>query len=105
MRKKTLISISAGILLVLIIFANTNNNYQKKEKEMSNKSLAIYIQNETGKYERSTSIPGKSSGYSFNTTMSVCDGSATVSWDNDAWGLELDNINRADTKCYLYFDK
>lgn len=104
MKNKILLSI--GILLVLAVFANTNNKkYIDKSIETNSKSLAVYLQNDTGAYNKSTSIPLKNSGYSFNNSLSVCDGSTTISWDNELWGLELDNISRENTKCYLYFDK
>ena len=104
--KRKRLYISIGILIVLAIFANTNNKkYINQSIETNSKSLAVYLQNDTGAYNKSTSIPLKNSGYSFNNSLSVCDGSTTISWDNELWGLELDNINRAETKCYLYFDK
>ena len=41
----------------------------------------------------------------FNTNMSICNGNTVVGWDNEEWGLELSNIDRGNTECFLYFDK
>ena len=100
--KRKVLYISILILLVIGIILNINKKvYQEKD----NKGLAIYLMNDDGKYIKSTNIPLKESGYNFNSKYSVCDGSTSILWDNELWGLELDNINRANTKCYLYFDK
>ena len=101
--KKKVIYISILMILMLVLILNNKN--ETKVYEDSNKTLGVYIQNEEGKYIKSSSIPSKESGYTFNDSNSGCDGSASVLWDNEVWGLELDNINRSDTKCYLYFDK
>ena len=103
MKKKLYISIS--ILLVLtFLYVNTNDNKYIDKKE-DNRSLAVYVENDNGKYSKSTSIPLKDSGYTFNNSLSVCDGNTSILWDNELWGLELDNIDRENTKCHLYFDK
>ena len=100
--KKLYISIS--ILLVLTLLCVNTNNKKYKDKEDS-RSLAVYLENDSGKYSKSTSIPLKDSGYTFNNDLSICDGNTSILWDNELWGLELDNIDRENTKCHLYFDK
>lgn len=102
MKKKLYISIS--ILLVLTLLCVNTNNKKYKDKE-DNRSLAVYLENDNGKYSKSTSIPLKDSGYAFNNDLSICDGNTSILWDNELWGLELDNIDRENTKCHLYFDK
>ena len=104
MKKKVLLSIMVLVVLAFTV-STTNKKYINKDVETTGNSLAVYIKDNNGNYTKSTNIPIKNSGYTFNSSLSICDGSSIISWDNDAWGLELDNINRLDTKCYLYFDK
>jgi hypothetical protein len=111
MKRKTII---IGIAILLAITVNFSINYSSKDKiylnkniikETNNKALAVYIENDNGKYDKSDSIPIRNSGYTFNASKSVCNGSANLSWNDEEWGLELENIDRENTKCYLYFDK
>ena len=67
--------------------------------------MAVYIKNDDGNYIKGDNIPSKDSGYTFNTNMSVCNGNTVIGWDNEEWGLELSNIDRGNTECFLYFDK
>ncbi len=104
--KKKIVYISIGIFLVLTLMVNTKNKkYINNNKESNNKSLAIYIEDTNGNYNKSTSFPIKDSGYTLNSERSVCSGNTSISWDNESWGLELGNIDRENTMCYLYFDK
>jgi len=84
---------------------NGSESYYKLLERLSDRLNDYTIKDDNGNYTKSTNIPIKNSGYTFNSSLRICDGSSIISWDNDAWGLELDNINRLDTKCYLYFDK
>lgn len=104
--KKKILYISISILIVLVSANTINKKYIKENnKEVNNKSLAVYIENDNGEFNKTNSIPLKDSGYTLNTSKSVCEGNTNLSWNNDVWGLELSNIDRENTKCYLYFDK
>ena len=102
--KKRIIYLS-GLILVSGLFIS----YISKDKEYNNtsdnKTLAVYIKNDDGNYIKGDNIPSKDSGYTFNTNMSVCNGNTVIGWDNEEWGLELSNIDRGNTECFLYFDK
>ena len=102
--KKRIICLS-GLVLVSGLFIS----YFSKDKEYNNtydnKALAVYIKNDEGNYVKGDNIPGRDDGFTFNSSMSLCNGSAVVGWDNEEWGLELSNIDRENTECFLYFDK
>ncbi len=109
MKKKVLyICIFVFIVLGIVLKLNSNSNVyidKSNVEETNNRSLAVYLENDNGKYDKSDSFPIKNSGYTFNASKSVCNGSANLSWNDEEWGLELENIDRENTKCYLYFDK
>ncbi len=110
--KKKIICISLLFILIISGMILLNNKESKKDnlyinsKELSNnQSLAIFIEKDNGGYEKTTSIPTKDSGYTLHTGKSICEGNATLSWNKEKWGLEIDNVNKREIKCYLYFAK
>ncbi len=110
--KKKIICISLLFILIISGMILLNNKESKKDnlyinsKELNNnQSLAVFIEKDDGKYERTTSIPTKDSGYTLHTGKSMCEGDATLSWNKEKWGLEIDNVNKREIKCYLYFAK
>ena len=110
--KKKIICISLLFILIISGMILLNNTESKKDnlyinsKELSNnQSLAIFIEKDNGGYEKTTSIPTKDSGYTLHTGKSICEGNATLSWNKEKWGLEIDNVNKREIKCYLYFAK
>ena len=68
--------------------------------------MALYI-NDDGGYKKSESIP--TSGYKLNTEKSYCsiddkkDTSIALEYSNGK--INVKNLTKKDTKCYLYFDK
>ena len=71
------------------------------EEELNNEntSLAFYIEQETGNYEESSSLP--STGYTLDTEKSICTNNTTPVWSDNK--LYLDNLQNRGTSCYLYF--
>ena len=102
--KKKIICLSG-----LVLVSGLCISYLSKDKEYNNtsdnKALAVYIKNDEGNYIKGDNIPGRDDGFTFNSNMSLCNGSTVVGWDNEEWGLELSNIDRENTECFLYFDK
>lgn len=102
--KKRIICLS-GLVLVSGLFISYFSKDKEYNNTFDNDAMAVYIKNDNGKYDKSDSIPIRNSGYTFNASKSVCNGSTVVGWDNEEWGLELSNIDRENTECFLYFDK
>ncbi len=65
-------------------------------------SLAVYLENEDGEYESSSTIPLKDDGYVFSNA--VCENDVEVKWNEEAWSIIAPN-NVATFRCNLYFDK
>ncbi len=106
--KRKIIYISIPILLVIGLTLKVNTKektYLNKEAIENNKSIAVYIEQEEGTYNKTTSIPNKEDNYVLNTNKSVCNGNTNIGWNKEEWGIELNNIDREETRCYLYFDK
>ena len=102
--KKKIICLSG-----LVLVSGLCISYLSKDKEYNNTSdngaMAVYIKNDEGNYVKGDNIPGRDDGFTFNSNMSLCNGSTIIGWDNEEWGLELSNIDRENTECFLYFDK
>ena len=65
--------------------------------------IAAYIEQEDGTYEEVSDIPQE--GYTINTEKSVCSNGAIPSWDLSNTRLNIDNLTKSGTSCYLYFDE
>ena len=105
-RKIIYLSIATLLVIGLTLKINTKEKtYLNKEAIENNKSIAVYIEQEEGTYNKTTSIPNKEDNYVLNTNKSVCNGNTNIGWNKEEWGIELNNIDREETKCYLYFDK
>ena len=100
-----------GVPCALAIVAGIYFAYSKfsvsKEEEVVRTTVGDFIQGDmvVGAYidgEYSNTIPGKNDGYVVKSVS--CDNNATVSWDNDAWGIVLTNLTKR-TKCNVYFNK
>ena len=103
MNKKLLV-LFLGILIfcgLLIYFYDKNEIEILSDNINYNTKLAVYIQNENGNYNISSSIPLKGSGYKFS--QAVCKNNVVAEWDNDNWSLIVPNSNSS-FKCNLYFD-
>ena len=100
-----------GIPCILVLLIGIYFAYSKfsvfKEEEVVRTTVGDFISGDDviGAYidgEYSKSIPGKNDGYVVDKI--VCDTDATVSWDNDSWGIVLTNLTKR-TKCNVYFKK
>ena len=95
------------ILLALIKLPSKNNEIYIEDKEIENvtNKLAIYVENESGAFVSSSSIPNKGTGYFLDENQSMCDGQATIKWNNSSWSAQIANISKDNINCYLYFRK
>ena len=102
MKKIGLVILGLGVLLIGIINFNKEEKKVLVEEEInnSNTSLVFMLQDKEGNYNKSEELP--SSGYSFNTSKSVCSNNTTPTWEDNK--LYLNNLSKNGTSCYLYFD-
>ena len=102
MKKIGLVILGLGVLLIGIISFSKEEKKVLVEEEInnSNTSLVFMLQDKEGNYNKSEELP--SSGYSFNTSKSVCSNNTTPTWEDNK--LYLNNLNKNGTSCYLYFD-
>ena len=99
-----------GIPCLLVLLIGIYFAYSKfsvfKEEEVVRTTVGDFISGDivVGAYidgEYSKSIPGKNDGYIVDKI--VCDNDASVSWNNDSWGIVLTNLTKR-TKCNVYFE-
>ena len=102
MKKIGLVILGIGVLLIGIISFSKEEKKVLVEEEInnSNTSLVFMLQDKEGNYNKSEELP--SSGYSFNTSKSVCSNNTTPTWEDNK--LYLNNLSKNGTSCYLYFD-
>ena len=110
------------VLLITIIVSNTFAKYRVTDSvpiinsEINYKvpdlnMVSLYVANEDGSYVEADTIP--SSGYSLNTEQSYCgisnngeivkDDTVSIVYENGS--INVNNITKKGTKCYLYFDE
>ena len=91
MKKRSFGLIIIFVLLISVfIYLNNKNKYLP-----TNDIIGVYVNNELNE-----EIPSKGSAI---FQKAVCDDTSTkVTWDNDAWGLLISNLNKK-VKCNLYF--
>ena len=83
------------ILIVLLSILSTFLVFKINKKTMlDEENLAVYVNNELV-----STIPKKGEAIYIK---SVCDNDVNVSWNNDSWGLLINNLKQK-TKCNLYF--
>ena len=88
--------------IALLYDSNKKEVLLNKEEITNNKSIAIYIKQEDGNYEKTNTIP--ESGYILNEEKSVCSNNSKPSWNINTKSLKINNLNSNNTSCYLYFD-
>jgi len=98
MKKKIVLSFSIFVLIGILVIIKPKEKLEKIRDEQ--KTIAVYIKQEDGSYQESTSIPQK--GYLLNTSKSVCSNGAKPTWEDNS--LKLNQISSHNTNCYLYFD-
>ena len=100
--KKAIVLIGIVVVMGIIFYPKDKPKEVLVEDNLDlNSSLAFYIEQDNGTYEESSSIP--STGYTLNTTKSVCTNNTTPIWKNN--NLYLSNLSSDGTSCYLYFQK
>ena len=102
MKKIGLVILGMGVLLIGIFSFNKEENRVLVEEKLNNQntSLVFMLEDKKGTYNISENIP---SGYSLNTSKSVCSNNTIPTWEDHK--LYLNNLNKNGTSCYLYFDE
>ena len=103
--KKSIITMGIIVTIgsiALLYDSNKKEVLLNKEEITNNKSIAIYIKQEDGNYEKTNTIP--ESGYILNEEKSVCSNNSKPSWNINTKSLKINNLNSNNTSCYLYFD-
>ena len=67
---------------------------------LNSSSLAVYLENEDGEYESSSTIPLKDDGYVFSNA--VCENDVEVKWNEEAWSIIVSD--EPTFRCHLYFN-
>ncbi len=102
--KKNIMTLGAITVLGsgLFLFSMYEKKLLNREEITNNKSIAIYIKQEDGNYEKTDTIP--ESGYMLNEEKSVCTNNAKPSWNTKTKSLKINNLSSNNTSCYLYFE-
>ena len=102
MKKIGLVILGMGVLLIGIFSFDKEENRVLVEEKLNNQntSLVFMLEDKKGTYNISENIP---SGYSLNTSKSVCSNNTIPTWEDNK--LYLNNLNKNGTSCYLYFDE
>ena len=103
--KKSIITMGIIVTIgsiALLYDSNKKEVLLNKEEITNNKSIAIYVKQEDGNYEKTNTIP--ESGYILNEEKSVCSNNSKPSWNINTKSLKINNLNSNNTSCYLYFD-
>ena len=102
--KKNIMTLGAITVLGsgLFLFSMYEKKLLNREEITNNKSIAIYIKQEDGNYEKTNTIP--ESGYILNEEKSVCSNNSKPSWNINTKSLKINNLSSNNTSCYLYFD-
>ena len=109
MRKKLAIVASVFITCTITINVISNNKkieFQDETNPVVRKKknlLSYYLENDSGDYIMSSGENWPTTGYLFNATLSKCENSGELTWD-DTRKVILMTGNMSD-KCYIYFDK
>ena len=103
MKKIGLVILGIGVLIGSIYLLTKQDNSKiliKEQVKQENTSLVFMLQDKEGNYNKSEELP--SSGYSLNTSKSVCSNNTIPTWEDNK--LYLNNLSKNGTSCYLYFD-
>ena len=88
--KKAIVLIGIVVVMGIIFYPKDKPKEVLVEDNIDlNSSLAFYIEQDNGTYEESSTIP--TSGYTLNTTKSVCTNNTTPIWRNN--NLYLSNLS------------
>ena len=102
--KKVGFVIGLVVVLVGVILFYPESDNQKilvEDNQLNqNASLSFYIEGEDGSYSKSNTLP--STGYTLNSSKSVCSNGAIPAWEDNR--LYFNNLTKNGTSCYLYFD-
>ena len=94
-----LVVVLAGV--VLFYPKSDNQKILVEDNQLNqNTSLSFYIEGEDGSYSKTNTLP--STGYTLNTSKSICSNGAIPTWENNR--LYFNNLTKNGTSCYLYFD-
>ena len=97
--KRKIVVIS--LILVIEVFLIINLKPEEKLNTYNSKGLAFFVIQDDGTYKQEAEIP--QTGYQLNTEKSTCSNGTIPKWNNNM--LNLSNLSKNNTSCYLYFDK
>ena len=103
--KKSIITMGIIVTIgsiALLYDSNKKEVLLNKEEITNNKSIAIYVKQEDGNYEKTNTIP--ENGYMLNEERSVCSNNAKPNWNFKTNILKINNLSSNNTSCYLYFE-
>ena len=102
--KKSIITIGIIVTMgsIALLYNNKKEVLLNKEDITNNKSIAIYVKQEDGNYEKTNTIP--ENGYMLNEDRSVCSNNAKPNWNINTKSLKINNLSSNNTSCYLYFE-
>ena len=103
--KKSIITMGIIVTIgsiALLYDSNKKEVLLNKEEITNNKSIAIYVKQEDGNYEKTNTIP--ENGYMLNEDRSVCSNNAKPNWNFKTNILKINNLSSNNTSCYLYFE-
>jgi hypothetical protein len=102
--KKSIITIGIIVTMgsIALLYNNKKEVLLNKEDITNNKSIAIYVKQEDGNYEKTNTIP--ENGYMLNEDRSVCSNNAKPNWNFKTNILKINNLSSNNTSCYLYFE-
>ncbi len=102
--KKSIITIGIIVTMgsIALLYNNKKEVLLNKEDITNNKSIAIYVKQEDGNYEKTNTIP--ENGYMLNEDRSVCSNNAKPNWNIKTNILKINNLSSNNTSCYLYFE-
>lgn len=98
------------MIMLSVISINLIVNYIKMEYlveeegivlEETEKTLAVYLEDDDGNYSLSNSNKFPTDGYKFNEDKSKCRHNSKMSWENDKLRIKVKGAD----KCNVYFDK
>ncbi len=94
------------VLSILLVFNNDKDNkvLENNKEENLNKTLAVLLEQEDGKYEEVEDNTWKNKeGYEFDKTLSKCENGSKLSYNKETKKIELHTTSS--DKCYVYFSK
>lgn len=103
-KKAKRIILLLSFIMTISIIGNISILYKKDTPpKETNRTVAMYIENDNGEYDLSSQTSFPTDGYILNTEKSSCRNGGTISQDLKTKKLSVSVTNK--DECTLYFDK